>query len=850
MAERSGRNFFTSFKDWFHRYQITIINSSVTVILIGIVIFVLLSRASTLQRRTSEESLVNLAGMTAYEIQAYYLTYFDITRTLAKIISDYETIEVSRRRSYIYDIMLSVLSSNRSLISVYTLWRPNALDGMDDEYARAEGSYGADKSGQFLAGFTRERGWIEQRAFPEYKYLLDINYQMMNLLEGIVTEPIARVVSLRDTWVVDIQVPILNQSRVNGVLGVTINLEQLQFLVEPIKPYRTGRTMVISSNGTIFAHNDPELRGISLLSSDPRDPLFSGSTSLRIFQVILNSMYTKEPDFYRTKDTLLVSYPLRTVNPLSGSLSYSENAQAPWAVITLVPVATVLEPINTLLRFSLMFVAGAGILAAFTVFLTSSSLTRRAGALQHDLEHATIMQDNLKYGLFMMDQKCVIQGAYSRALEKILSVSDLHGKNFISLLNSSLKGSEQKGLGDYFEMVINNSYDREMLESINPINVFSYVSTETGEIKNLRTSFTMVEHGRGTAHILCTLEDITAEKELEKQLMDAENLREREMQSLFQVIQLNPRVLTDFIDDAEFEFDSINEKLKNKTHFHREVLIEMYQSIHAIKSNALILNLENFSSRLHKLETSIKNLQDKYSDFVPFDDFLDLVLELDEAMKEKDQLKAAVTKIQNFKNLSGEDKDQERYVLVESLTRVCSKAQEALNKKVNLVVESIDDEVMDHGPRRVIKEVLTQLVRNAVYHGIETPEEREAQGKDAVGEIRLSLRYWDNGIIIKITDNGRGIDFARIRQTAESFNMFSNPEDANDKYLLLQMLFAPGFSTLDSADMHGGRGMGLSLVKERLREMHGNIKVSTAPGRGTTFTISIPLEIHVAASAS
>ena len=844
MAERSGRGFFPRLKGWLKRYQITVINSLVTVALIGIVIYVLLSQASSLQRRTSEESLVNLAGVTASEIQSYYLTYFDITRTLAKIISDYETIAVSQRRTFIYDIMLSVLNSNRSLVSVYSLWRPNVLDGMDAAYA------GPGDDGQFIAGFTRERGWIEQRSFPEHKYLLDINYQAMNLLDGIVTEPVARTVALRDTWVVDIQVPILREGQVYGVLGVTINLEQLQFLVEPIRPYRTGRTMVISSNGTIFAHNDPGLRGVSLLSSDPRDPLFSGSTSLRIFQIILNSMYTREPDLYRTRDTLLVSYPLRTINPLSGSLSYSQSGDAPWAVITIVPMATVLAPINALLRFSLLFVAGAGVLAAFTLFLTASSLTRRAGALQHDLEQATIMQDNVKYGLFMMDNKYVIQGAYSKAVEKILSVSDLGGRSFIELLSSSLKSSEQKGLGDYFEMVINNSFDREMLESINPINFFSYISTESGEMKNLRASFTMVEHGRGPGYILCTLEDITAEKELEKQLIDAENLREKEMQSLFQVIQLNPRVLTDFIEDAEFEFDSINDKLKNKTHFHKEVLVEMYQSIHAVKSNAIILNLENFSNRLHKLETSIKNLQDKYEDFVPFDDFLDLVLELDEAMKEKDQLKAAVTKIQNFKNLSGEDKSQERYVLVESLVRVCNKTQEALNKKAKLVVETIDEEVMDHGPRRVLKEVLTQLVRNAVYHGIETPGEREAKGKDPEGEIRISLRYWDNSIVMKITDNGRGIDFERVRQAAENLNLFSNPEEKSDKYFLLQMLFAPGFSTLSSSDLHAGRGVGLSLVKDRLKELHGNIKISTAPGRGTTFTVTIPLDIRAAANAS
>ena len=847
MAVKPTQRFTSTLKTWIQKYQITLINSSVTVILIGIVIFVLLSRASALQRRTSEESMMNLAGMAAYEIQSYYQTYFDMTRSLARIITGYEGIEPSRRRIVINDMMLSILNSNRSLVSVYTLWQPNILDDMDADFSNTSGH---DETGQFTTGFTRERGFIEQRAFPEFRYLLDINYRGLNLMDGIISEPFARTIALRDTWVIDIQVPIMQESLIFGVIGLTINLEQLQFMVEPIKPYKTGRTMVVSSNGTIFAHNDPGLRGVSLLSHDDRDPMFSGSTSLRIFQTMLQSIYRREPLVYRTNDTLLVCYPLKTVNPLSGTNFYNSSGDAPWAVITSVPMETVLEPINTLLRFSIMFIAGAGIVATVVVFLSSSSLTQRARALQYDLERATIMQDSLKYGLFMMDQKYVIQGAYSKAVEKILSISNLQGKVFINLLSSSLKANEQNGLADYFEMVYNNSYDKEMLESINPINVFTYVSTETGEMKNLRTSFTTVERVRGSSYILCTLEDITAEKELEQQLLNVENQREKEMQSLFQVIQLNPRVLSDFIEDTEFEFEAINEKLKNKTHFHREVLVEMYQSIHAIKSNALILNLENFANRLHKLETTIRNLQEKYEDFVPFDDFLDLVLELDEAMKEKDQLKSAISKIQGFKTLSGEDKSQDQYVLVESLNQICQKSQETLNKKVKLVVESIDDEVLDHGPRRIIKEVLTQMVRNAIYHGIETPEEREPLGKDPVGEIKISLKHLDNNAIIKVTDNGKGIDFKKIRQIAEAFNMFSDPNEANDKNFLLHLLFSPGFSTVETADLHAGRGMGLSLVKDRLKEIHGTIKVSTAAGRGTTFTISIPMDIPVIAHAS
>ena len=838
MFAKFRKSFFFSLKNFVQRYQITVINASVTVILIVIVIFVLLNRASSLQRKTAEESIVNLAGMTANEVQSYVTNYFEITRTISQIMQNYQNIVVNQRRNFMNDTMLALLSSNRALVSIYSLWKPNQLDGMDAAYANALGS---DETGQFISGFTRERGWIEQKAFGEYKYLLNEDSPNMGPENNsTISAPSPRFQWGRNIFVIDIRIPIVEDFDTVGVVGVSINLEQLQFLIEPIRPYGTGQTMVCTTSGMIIAHNNGNLRGLNFLGYGSETPLFPSEIYDRVFQAINTSIENMKPSVLTTKDALLVSYPLRTSSVLTSYYSYTAADTVPWAVLTIIPLSTILAPINALLRFSVLFTIGAGVLMAFVVFLTSSSITQRARLLQRDLERATTMQDNLKYGLFLIDQKYIIQEEYSKALEKILAISDLQGKDFLEILGSSLKPHEKQGLKDYLEMVFKRSFDQEMLESINPINVFSYVSTTTKEMKSLRTNFTLAERAD---YILVTLEDITAEKQLEKQLLDAQNLREKEMQSLFQVIQLNPRVLSDFIEDTEYEFDKINEMLKNKTHFHREVLVEMYQSIHAIKSNALILNLENFSNTLHTLEASIKELQDKYEDFVPFDDFLSLVLELDEAMKEKDELKVAISRIQNFKSLSGEDKSQERYVLVETLTQVCNKTREALNKKVRLVVDSIDEPVLNYGPRRVIKEVLTQLVRNAVYHGIETPEDRKSAGKEPEGEIRVSLRYRDNQIVIKETDNGRGIDFGKIRQTAEAFNLFSNPDEINDRNFLLNLLFSPGFSTLDTADLHAGRGMGLNLVKDRVKELHGNLKISTAPGRGTTFTIAIPLEI-------
>jgi len=441
----------------------------------------------------------------------------------------------------------------------------------------------------------------------------------------------------------------------------------------------------------------------------------------------------------------------------------------------------------------------------------------------------------------MMDQKYIIQGVYSRALEKIFSVSNLLGRNFIDLLNQSLKPGEIEGLEDYIGLVFKRTFDEDMLASINPVDEFEYVSIETGEKKSLHSNFVLAEHGKGPPFIVVTMEDITAQKELEKQLKEAEAQKEKEMRSIFQVIQLNPKILRDFIEDAEDDFDRINDMLKSKI-VYQEAMVQMFQFVHALKSNALILNLEAFAAGLHSMENTIKGLQETYKNEVPFDALLELVIQLNETMKEKDLLLSSISKIDAFKKVSVEEDIQERYLLVETLSQICRKTQSALDKRVKFSVVEIDNEVLDYGPRKILKDVITQLIRNAVYHGIETPEEREAAGKSPEGEIKLSLRYKDNQIIVKLSDDGKGLDFDTIKKKAEAQNLISGPEMANEKDLL-KVLFAPGFSTKEYADFHAGRGIGLSLVKDRIKELHGNITVSTSPGKSTTFTISIPMEL-------
>ena len=836
----SIKQFFSSLAKWILQHRITFINSIAMIILIAIVIIVLLNRASVMQRETVQENLMLVGAQTAAEVQSFYLNYYNLARTVSETFQSFniDNVEAEKRRDVINSIILDIFSSYPVLLNIYTLWQPDGLDGMDQYYINMPGS---DETGQFISGFTRENGYVEEKTFEEYKYLLDDVFFARST--GNISEPTSSTYFFEETWIIDIQIPILKENDLIGLIGFSISLNRLQFLIESLRPYGTGRTMVSTETGLVLAHYLSGMRGTHLTDAIRLDTNFENSNHAEIYQTVLRSIDIQSPLIMETENTLIVSYPLSQSNLASVTYFGAAN-EISWAVIISVPLLTIFEPINNLITFSIFFIIGAGILMAFILFFTSSSIIQHTESLQRELGQTTAMQDSLKYGVFMLDSKFEILETYSKAMEKILSTSSLQGADFTELLSSSLRARDKENLKDYFEMVINGAHDMEMLEDINPINNFTYISNETGEEKSLRSTFTQLKRsGRGRTYILGTLEDITKEKELEKQLLNAEYQREQEMQALFQIIQLNPQVLNDFLIDVEHEFNTLNDILRGREDLHSSVLVDIYQIIHAIKSNALILNLESFSNKLHNYENTIKKLQEEYEDLVPLDNFLDLIFKLNEVMKEKDQLKATMSKIANFKAYSAKEDNQERYVFIETLVQACNKAQVQLHKKVKLVIDKIDDDVINLGPRRDIKEIIIQMIRNAIAHGIETPEERENLTKESEGIIRLSIIYDGNDILITFTDDGKGIDFDKIREKAESKNLLQNPADANNKNILIRTLFSPGFSTSEVSDHYSGRGIGLSLVKDRLKNLNGNIKITTLQGKGTTFNIKIPMEI-------
>ncbi|MDJ0598443.1 MAG: hybrid sensor histidine kinase/response regulator [Crocosphaera sp.] len=179
------------------------------------------------------------------------------------------------------------------------------------------------------------------------------------------------------------------------------------------------------------------------------------------------------------------------------------------------------------------------------------------------------------------------------------------------------------------------------------------------------------------------------------------------------------------------------------------------------------------------------------------------------------------------------------------LPRAIREISRKLQKQATLQVEG-RDVLIDKMILEQLYDPMTHLVNNAITHGIEEPAIRQKQGKPREGQIQLQAFLQGNQTVITVADDGGGIDAERVKQKAIEKGLIS-PEEANllSETEIYDFLFHPGFSTRDKADDFAGRGVGLDVVRTSLRDIRGSVTIDSTRGKGTTFTIRLPLTLSI-----
>jgi two-component system chemotaxis sensor kinase CheA len=181
--------------------------------------------------------------------------------------------------------------------------------------------------------------------------------------------------------------------------------------------------------------------------------------------------------------------------------------------------------------------------------------------------------------------------------------------------------------------------------------------------------------------------------------------------------------------------------------------------------------------------------------------------------------------------------------LFDKMTRIVRRVSNEQGKKVDLDIKGADTEL----DKLIIEDVsdpLMHIIRNAIDHGLETPQERRAAGKPEKGLVELWASQKGNHVVIEVHDDGRGIDTDKVcRKAIEKGLISANQTLTEDE--IFELLFMPGFSTRDEVSDLSGRGVGLDVVKNNITALSGMIEVKSQPGQGSSMIITLPITLAI-----
>lgn len=181
--------------------------------------------------------------------------------------------------------------------------------------------------------------------------------------------------------------------------------------------------------------------------------------------------------------------------------------------------------------------------------------------------------------------------------------------------------------------------------------------------------------------------------------------------------------------------------------------------------------------------------------------------------------------------------------LFEKMTRIVRRVSNEQGKKVDLDIRGADTEL----DKLIIEDVsdpLMHIIRNAIDHGLETPEERRAAGKPEKGTIRLWAAQKGNHVVIEVHDDGRGIDPERVRRKAVARGLISDGQELT-RAEIFELLFLAGFSTRDEVSDLSGRGVGMDVVRNNINQLSGLVELTSEVGKGTVMTITLPITLAI-----
>jgi two-component system chemotaxis sensor kinase CheA len=450
-------------------------------------------------------------------------------------------------------------------------------------------------------------------------------------------------------------------------------------------------------------------------------------------------------------------------------------------------------------------------------------------------------------GLFLLyreGKRFRIGGQYSRAAERVLGVGDLGGRDFLSTLAGRIPEAPLKSAESYLDLMFKESVHAGSLKDLNPLADVAVTVTSEEEIRTMNLEFTfsrVLKEGR-IEHLMATVMDVTESKQLREQLRENEQKAQTQMERLFRILHIDPAMLAEFIEETRLDLAVVDALLRKETEETALTgqLETMFRSVHKVKGNADLLGLSFYAEKLHGFEDAIARTLKK-PDGAKASDFLPLLFAFNEVTAALEDIQELVSRLLDFHTRFGPSTGAEEDSMVRTLQALVSRLSQEMGKPVRLDVSAFEAAHINSAYRRYIKNILIQLLKNSMAHGIEDAESRARSGKPPEAVIVLSLEKMENALEIKLRDDGRGLSLPGLKAQAVKTGRWTAAElDAWPPGKVAALIYESGVSSRTEADIHSGRGVGMGMIRDTVKEIEGTMKIASSPGRFFEVQIRIP----------
>lgn len=493
----------------------------------------------------------------------------------------------------------------------------------------------------------------------------------------------------------------------------------------------------------------------------------------------------------------------------------------------------------------IQFVGILAILVYFVAFLTVflRRLQETDAQLEDARQQTTEILNTVTEGLFLIDKDLVLSNEYSRSLETIINKQNLRGKTLLDLLKGSVSEQDLENAKLFIEQLYNPWVVEELIQDLNPLKQvkMNRATADGVESKYLDFNFLRVvsPDTDEISKVFVSVVDITESVRLQENLEKARIQHNRELEMISTILSVNQNHLSSFIKTTEQRIFRMNDVLKSTT---TELSLlekaqQLFRETHSMKGDASALQLHAFVNAAEKQEEQLRKLAKlphlSGNDFLPFTVSLNELLDLNQFIANLLERLRSVGGHQTSSQSVNRPTQWSNY-----FNQYAQDIAQRNHKKVQLVCEGFD-EFAGHAKFDTFKDIAVQLLKNAIVHGIEAPNERLFNGKPEVGQIKLGVQKTASGHIqLAIHDDGQGIDVERICKKAISSGMITAEQASQlSTQEVYALMLKPGFSTVEHSTEDAGQGIGMDIVAQFAQSAQGQLKIESQPKQFTKMLV-------------